>query len=110
MKSEKKAKWIWYKNDFEIYTFHKLSKRRYERNNLIYPCWAMDRPEYQVLFYSEYDIPEDTYNLPDEDDDIMEPTDFSDEDITEENYRTTFQIDDDTDEESGDLGEYVTED
>lgn len=60
MKSEKKAKWIWYKNDFEIYTFHKLSKRRYERNNLIYPCWAMDRPEYQVLFYSEYDVPEDT--------------------------------------------------
>ena len=69
-----------------------------------------EKPRLTLQSKDEDDIPEDTYNLPDEDDDIMEPTDFSDEDITEENYRTTFQIDDDTDEESGDLGEYVTED
>lgn len=60
MDKTNKAKWIWYENDFEIYTYHKLSKRRYQRNDVIYPFWAMDRPEYQVVFYTEYDVPKDT--------------------------------------------------
>lgn len=45
-------------------------------------------------------IPEDTYNKPDEDDMDTEPDDISDEDINEENYRTTFAIA--TDDENGD--------
>lgn len=45
-------------------------------------------------------IPEDTYNKPDEDDMDTEPDDISDEDINEENYRTTFTIE--TGDETGD--------
>lgn len=44
-------------------------------------------------------IPDDTYNKPDDDDMDTEPDDISDEDINEENYRTTFAIE--TDDESG---------
>lgn len=53
------AKWIWYANDFELLAYHKMTKRRRERKNTIYPTWIMDRPEYQVVFFSEYDIPEE---------------------------------------------------
>ncbi len=60
MEKIKKAKWIWYENDFEVFTYHKMSKRRYQRKDIIYPCWAMDRPEYQVVFFYEYDVPKDT--------------------------------------------------
>lgn len=51
------------------------------------------------------DLPEDTFNKPDEDDDVEpeEPATFDDEDITEENYRTTFDIADDSDEEVGEI-------
>src|SRR5574344_345986 len=46
----------------------------------------------------DVDLPEDTYNKPDEDDEEMpeEPTEL--EDINEENYRTTFEIETDPDE------------
>lgn len=60
MTNSKKAKWIWYANDFEIFTYHKMTKRRRQRNDIIYPCWAMDRPEYQVVFFAEYDAEKDT--------------------------------------------------
>lgn len=70
-----------------------------------------EKPRLTLQTKDEDEIPEDTYNIPDEDDDdIMEPSDFSDEDITEENYRTTFQIEADPDEEAGELGDYVAED
>lgn len=56
----KKAKWIWYANDFEIYTYHKMAKRRRQRNDIIYPSWAMDRPEYQTAFLYEYETEKDS--------------------------------------------------
>ena len=38
-----------------------------------------------------------------------EPTEFSDDDITEENYRTTFSISGDPDEEAEGLADYIEE-
>lgn len=50
------------------------------------------------------EMPEDDYNKPDEDDvEPEEPATFDDEEITEENYRTTFDIAEDADEEVGDI-------
>jgi len=54
------AKWIWYANDFELMAYHKMTKKRRQRNDLIYPTWIMDRPEYQVVFLGYYDVPENT--------------------------------------------------
>lgn len=52
----------------------------------------------------------DNYNKPDEDDiEPEEPTDFNDEDINEDNYRTTFDIEGDPDEEAEGLSDYVDE-
>jgi hypothetical protein len=53
------------------------------------------------------DIPEDTFNKPDEDDVMVEEPD--DEDINEENYSTRFDIEEDPDEEAGELSEYGDE-
>lgn len=51
---------------------------------------------------------EDSYNKPDEDDiEPEEPTDLSDEQINEENYRTTFDIEEDPEEEAEGLADYV---
>lgn len=58
----------------------------------------------------EAELPEDTYNKPDEDDqEPEEPTEFNDDDITEENYRTTFDISGDPDEEAEDITDYAEE-
>ena len=54
------------------------------------------------------DLPEDTYNRPDEDDDIdLEEPD--DDEINENNYRTTFAIDDDGDEDADSLSDYIAD-
>lgn len=53
----------------------------------------------------EEDEPEDTYNQPEEDTEIEEPTDFSDE-MTEENYRTTFEVESDPDEEAESISDF----
>jgi len=42
----------------------------------------------------------------DEDDEIEEPTEFGDDDITEDNYRTTFDIASDPDEEAENLSDF----
>lgn len=53
---------------------------------------------------------EDSYNKPDEDDiEPEEPADFAEEDITEDNYRTTFEIESDPDEEAEGLSDYAEE-
>lgn len=53
---------------------------------------------------------EDNYNKPDDDDiEPEEPADFTEEDITEDNYRTTFAIESDPDEEAEELSEYAEE-
>jgi len=54
------------------------------------------------------ELPEDDYrNHDDEEEEPEEPTSFDDEDITEENYRTTFEIATDPDEEADGLEDYV---
>ena len=51
---------------------------------------------------------EDTYNRPDEDDvELEEPND--DDDITEDNYRTTFEIETDADEDADSLSDYIAD-
>ena len=56
----------------------------------------------QLQTHDEDEIPEDTFNKPDEDDiEFEEPTDFNDDDITEDNYRTTFTISEDEDDPEG---------
>ena len=56
----------------------------------------------QLQPHDEDEIPEDTFNKPDEDDmEFEEPTDFNDDDITEENYRTTFTISEDEEDPEG---------
>ena len=55
----------------------------------------------QFPTHDEDEIPEDTFNRPDEDDiEINEPTDFDDDDLNEENYRTTFNLSDGLDEDA----------
>lgn len=68
-----------------------------------------ERPRMKFATRNEEDddIPEDTYNKPDEDDIIVEEPD--DDDITEENYSTRFDIEADPDEEAGELSEYGDE-
>lgn len=56
------------------------------------------------------ELPIDDYrNHDDEDDEPEEPLNFDDEDINEENYRTTFEIATDPDEEADGLEDYVEE-
>lgn len=56
------------------------------------------------------DLPEDDYkNHDEEDEEVEEPTSFDDEDINEDNYRTTFEIESDPDEDADGLEDYVDE-
>lgn len=64
----------------------------------------------QFQTHDEDEIPEDTFNKPDEDDiEIDEPSDFNDEDLNEDNYRTTFAIGDDMDEDAESLEDIVAD-
>ena len=49
-----KAKWIWYRSDFEIYHNMLLHSRREEKGNDYPPFWHISRPEYACRFYHEY--------------------------------------------------------
>lgn len=70
----------------------------------------MEKPRLQLQPKTdEDDLPIDDYKNHDDDDEIEEPSDFSDEDITEDNYRTTFSIEADPDAEAEDLEDYVDE-
>ena len=56
---------------------------------------------------SRFDLPVDDYNSPDEDDvEIEEP---DDDEINENNYRTTFAIVDDPDEDAESLSDYIAD-
>jgi len=72
---------------------------------------ANDTPSDEDIEDEDSDVElEDTYNKSDEDSiELEEPTDFNDEDINEENYRTTFDIDADIDEETEELDDYINE-
>ena len=50
---------------------------------------------------------EDTYNRPDEDDDIDEEP--NDDEITEDNYRTTFTIESDPDEDAESYSDLIAD-
>ena len=54
------------------------------------------------------DLPVDDYNRPDEDDDI-EIEEPNDDEINENNYRTTFAIDTDPDEDAESLSDYIAD-
>lgn len=70
----------------------------------------MEKPRLQLQPKTdEDDLPIDDYKNHDDDDEIEEPSDFSDDDITEDNYRTTFSIETDPDAEAEDLEDYVDE-
>ena len=53
------------------------------------------------------DLPEDDYNRPDEDD--MELEEPNDDDINEDNYRTTFAIESDPDEDAESLSDFIAD-
>lgn len=76
----------------------------------------MEKPRFQLqqsVNEGEEDdedvIPDDTYNKPDEDDMDTEPDDISDDDINEENYRTTFAIETGDDNGEGVIDDYDEE-
>ena len=53
------------------------------------------------------DLPDDDYNKPDEDDvELDEP---NDDEINEDNYRTTFTIEQDSDEDAESLSDYIAD-
>ncbi len=56
----KKAKWIWYDTDFELYHHMLLSCRRQEKG-CDYPCmWHLSSPEKSVSFYKTFTADRDT--------------------------------------------------
>ncbi|MCQ2432104.1 MAG: alpha-rhamnosidase [Clostridia bacterium] len=58
--NETKACWIWYTGDFEVYHSMLLNDRR-EQNGFDYTCmWRSTRPEFNVRFNANVDIPEDS--------------------------------------------------
>ena len=65
-----------------------------------------EKPRLKLQTRDEDEIPEDTYNKPEEDDEPDEPTEFDDENITEDNYRTTFEISSDSDEEAENISDF----
>ena len=63
----------------------------------------LDDEEYD----EDADLPEDDYNKPDEDDvELDEP---NDDEINEDNYRTTFAIEQDPDEDAESLSDYIAD-
>ncbi len=56
----------------------------------------------------DVDLPEDTYNRPDEDDDV-EIDEPDDDEINENNYRTTFDISIDADEDAESYSDYIAD-
>lgn len=63
------------------------------------------KPRMKFETHDEDEIPEDNYNSPDEDDDS-----FNDEVMNEDNYRTTFEIESDPDEEAESISDFGGED
>ncbi len=65
-----------------------------------------DKPRVTYEEHDEDEIPEDNYNSPDEDDNES----FDDDDVmNEDNYRTTFEIEGDPDEEAGEISDFTGE-
>jgi len=70
-----------------------------------------EKPRLTLQNKDEDDLPEDDFNRPDNDDEEPEePTVFNDDDITEDNYRTTFEIESDPDEEAESISDFGGDD
>ncbi len=66
------------------------------------------KPRVNIETHDEDEIPDDDeYNRPDEDDEMIE--EFNEDDINEENYRTTFEISEESDEDAEELSEYIVD-
>jgi hypothetical protein len=82
--------------------FAKLKPESY-KPRMLFDNHNGDEEEYD----EEADLPEDDYNKPDEDDvELDEP---NDDEITEDNYRTTFAIEQDPDEDAESLSDYIAD-
>ncbi len=66
-----------------------------------------EKPRMTFEEHDEDEIPEDTYNRPDEDETNES---FEDDEMNEDNYRTTFEIEGDPDEEAGEISDFAGED
>ena len=56
---EKKATWIWYPGDFEVWLGNKFNNRRTERGAIFPPFWKQDSHWPTVVFTREVDLAED---------------------------------------------------
>ena len=56
-----KPVWIWRSNDFELYFYHLMTKRRKQRETTTYPFWSMDRPDYNAMFTVDYSADKDSF-------------------------------------------------
>ena len=56
---EKRATWIWYPGDFEVWLGNKFNNRRTERGSMFPPFWKQDSHWPTVVFTREVDLAED---------------------------------------------------
>ena len=55
-RAQKKATWIWYPGDFEVWLGNKMQNRRTERGSFLPPFWRMDNHYVLVEFHREFDL------------------------------------------------------
>ena len=68
-----------------------------------------EKPRFTLQSRDEEALPNDDYNKNDEEEEVEEPTDYANDDITEDNYRTTFEIESNPDEEAEELSDFNAE-
>lgn len=68
-----------------------------------------EKPRLTLQSRDEEALPNDDYNKNDEEEEVEEPTDYANDDITEDNYRTTFEIESNPDEEAEELSDFNAE-
>ncbi len=56
LRAQKKATWIWYPGDFEVWLGNKMQNRRTERGSFLPPFWRMDNHYVLVEFHKEFDL------------------------------------------------------
>ena len=68
-----------------------------------------EKPRFTLQSRDEEALPNDDYNKNDEEEEVEEPTDYANDDITEDHYRTTFEIESNPDEEAEELSDFNAE-
>ncbi|HWV74575.1 MAG TPA: hypothetical protein VN040_22810 [Pseudosphingobacterium sp.] len=56
--AQKKATWIWYPGDFEIWLSNQMQNRRTERATFFPPFWRMDNPYVLIDFHKVFNLKE----------------------------------------------------